>query len=205
MPDPLGSIEFTWPFMVGFVIAYFIGSVSFGLVLTKLAGLGDIRSIGSGNIGATNVLRTGNKKLAAATLLLDGAKGAVAVLIAQEFGPDMAVLAATGAIIGHCFPVWLAFKGGKGVATAIGIWLALAPLVGVSMIASWLLIAFIFRISSLSALVAMLVAPLVAWQLEGPQFAEVGAFIAVLVWYRHRENIVRLLRGEESRISFKKS
>ncbi len=119
MPDPLGSFAYTWPFYAAGVFGYLLGSIPFGLILTKLAGLGDIRAIGSGNIGATNVLRTGNKKLAVATLILDGAKGAVAVLIAGIYGTDIAVLAAGGAMLGHCFPVWLKFKGGKGVATGL--------------------------------------------------------------------------------------
>jgi len=200
MPDPMGSLAFTWPFYAGFALAYLLGSIPFGLVLTRLAGLGDIRSIGSGNIGATNVLRTGRKGLAAATLVLDGAKGAVAVLVAAQFGPDMAVLAAGGALLGHCFPVWLKFKGGKGVATAIGIWLALSWPVGMIAIGTWLLVAAVFRYSSLAALIAVAVAPLAAWQIDGPQFAELGAFMAVLIWIRHHENIARLLRGQESRI-----
>jgi glycerol-3-phosphate acyltransferase PlsY len=202
MPDPMGSFAYTWPFYAGFALAYLLGSIPFGLVLTRLAGLGDIRSIGSGNIGATNVLRTGNKKLAAATLILDGAKGAVAVLIAWQFGPDMAVLAAAGAILGHCFPVWLRFKGGKGVATTVGTWLALSWPVGLIVCASWLVVAAVTRYSSLAALIALALAPVAAWHFEGPQFAELGAFIAVLVWIRHHENIRRLLRGQEGRISF---
>lgn len=202
MPDPMGGLAYTWPFYAGFALAYLLGSIPFGLVLTRLAGLGDIRAIGSGNIGATNVLRTGRKGLAGATLLLDGCKGAVAVLIAAWFGPDMAVLAAAGAILGHCFPVWLKFKGGKGVATTLGTWLALSWPVGLVACGVWLATAVIFRYSSVSALLAIAVAPLAAWHFEGPQFAELGIFIAVLVWIRHHENIRRLLRGEESRISF---
>ena len=202
MPDPMGGLAFTWPFYAGFALAYLLGSIPFGLVLTRLAGLGDIRAIGSGNIGATNVLRTGRKSLAAATLLLDGGKGAVAVLIAARYGPDMAVLAAAGAILGHCFPVWLRFKGGKGVATTLGIWLALSWPVGLIACAVWLVVAVVFRYSSLSALLAVAAAPLAAWRFEGPQFAELGVFIAVLVWIRHHENIRRLLRGQESRINF---
>jgi len=198
MPDPMD----TWPLLAGFALAYLLGSIPFGLVLTRLAGLGDIRSIGSGNIGATNVLRTGNKKLAAATLILDGAKGAVAVLIARQFAPDLVVLAAAGAILGHCFPVWLKFKGGKGVATTIGTWLALSWPVGLIVCALWLAVAAVFRYSSLAALVALALAPLAAWRLDGPLYAELGVFIAVLVWIRHHENIRRLLRGQEGRISF---
>lgn len=201
MPDPLGSFAFTWPFYAAFALAYLLGSIPFGLVLTRLAGLGDIRAIGSGNIGATNVLRTGRKGLAAATLLLDGAKGAVAVLIAARFGPDMAVLAAAGALLGHCFPVWLRFNGGKGVATTVGIWLGLSWPVGLIACGIWLAVAGVSRYSSLAALLAIAAAPLAAWKLEGPQFAELGAFVAVVVWIRHHQNIRRLLRGEEGRIN----
>jgi len=202
MPDPMGDFAYTWPFYAGFALAYLLGSIPFGLVLTRIAGLGDIRAIGSGNIGATNVLRTGRKGLAAATLLLDGAKGAVAVLVAARFGPDMAVLAAAGVILGHCFPVWLKFKGGKGVATTLGAWLALSWPVGLIACAVWLAVAAVFRYSSLAAMLAIAAAPLAAWRIDGPQFAELGVFIAVLVWIRHHENIRRLLRGEEGRISF---
>lgn len=204
MPDPMGSIEFTWPFYVGFLLAYLAGSVPFGLVLTRFAGLGDIRSIGSRNIGATNVLRTGRKGLAAATLLLDGGKGLVAVAVAWQFGSDMAVLAAVGAILGHCFPIWLRFNGGKGVATAIGVWLALIPNVGVIVCGLWLVIAFVFRYSSVASLVAMAAAPFLAWHLEGPQFAQAGGAIAAIIWLRHHQNIRRLLKGEETKISFKR-
>ena len=205
MPDPLGSFAYTWPFYAAFALAYLLGSIPFGLVLTRIAGLGDIRKIGSGNIGATNVLRTGRKGLAAATLLLDGGKGAVAVLIAARFGPDTAVLAAGGVLLGHCFPVWLKFKGGKGVATALGAWLALSWPVGLIACGTWLLVAAALRYSSLAALVAIAAAPVAAWWIAGPQIAEVGAFIAVLVWIRHHQNIARLLRGEESRIKLGRS
>ena len=205
MPDPLGSFAYTWPFYAAFALAYLLGSIPFGFVLTRIAGLGDIRKIGSGNIGATNVLRTGRKGLAAATLLLDGGKGAVAVLIAARFGPDTAVLAAGGVLLGHCFPVWLKFKGGKGVATALGAWLALSWPVGLIACGTWLLVAAALRYSSLAALVAIAAAPVAAWWIAGPQIAEVGAFIAVLVWIRHHQNIARLLRGEESRIKLGRS
>ena len=151
------------------------------------------------------MLRTGRKGLAAATLLLDGGKGAVAVLIAARFGPDTAVLAAGGVLLGHCFPVWLKFKGGKGVATALGAWLALSWPVGLIACGTWLLVAAALRYSSLAALVAIAAAPVAAWWIAGPQIAEVGAFIAVLVWIRHHQNIARLLRGEESRIKLGRS
>ncbi len=180
---------------------YLLGSVPFGMVLTHLAGLGDIRSIGSGNIGATNVLRTGNKGLAAATLLLDGGKGAAAVLLAGLLGGDVAPLAAAaGAMLGHSFPVWLGFRGGKGVATALGILLALAWPVGVAACLVWLVTAKLFRISSLAALVAIGTSPLVAWAVVGPRLAVAAAFIALLVTIRHHANLGRLLRGEEPRI-----
>jgi glycerol-3-phosphate acyltransferase PlsY len=182
-----------------------LGSIPFGLVLTKLAGLGDIRNIGSGNIGATNVLRTGKRSLAAATLFLDGAKGAVAVLIAGAIGnQDIAILAGGGAMLGHCFPVWLRFKGGKGVATALGILLAIAWPVGLLACLTWLVVAFVFRYSSAAALVALALSPIYAWFLADPQRAVLAALIAVLVWIRHHENIRRLLKGEESKINLSK-
>ena len=148
MPDPI-SWNFAWPYLLGALIAgYIIGSLPFGLLLTKLAGLGDIRSIGSGNIGTTNVLRTGRKDLALFTLVLDGGKGAAAVFIAGYFfGPDSALMAGLGSVIGHLFPVWLRFKGGKGVATTLGVVLALHFLVGVAACATWLVVALAFRYS----------------------------------------------------------
>ncbi|HLI14254.1 MAG TPA: glycerol-3-phosphate 1-O-acyltransferase PlsY [Alphaproteobacteria bacterium] len=200
MPSPLGDFSYTWPFLVAAIAGYLLGSIPFGLVLTRLAGLGDIRRIGSGNIGATNVLRTGNKALAALTLLLDGSKGAVAVLVAAEMGPDMAVLAGAGAVLGHLFPVWLRFKGGKGVATGLGVLLASAFPAGLAACATWLAAAALFRYSSLAALLAFLLSPLYAWLLADPQQAQLAAFIALLVWLRHHANIRRLIRGEEPKI-----
>lgn len=201
MPDLLGGFEFTWPYYLGALVGYLLGSIPFGLVLTKLAGLGDIRRIGSGNIGATNVLRTGHKGLAAATLLLDGGKGALAVLAGGAwFGPDMAIMAGGGAMLGHLFPVWLKFKGGKGVATTLGILLALAWPVGVLACLTWLVVAVLFRYSSLSALVATAAAVGYAAWLGTRQEAEFALFLAVLVWFSHRANIRRLLRGEEPKI-----
>jgi len=182
------------------VIAYLIGSIPFGLLLTRAAGLGDIRKVGSGNIGATNVLRTGNKGLAALTLVLDGAKGAVAVLLALRYGPEMGVIAAALAVIGHVFPVWLKFKGGKGVATAIGVLLGLAWPVGLLVCGTWLLVAAVFRYSSLASLVSLAAAPAYAWYLAGPQRVELAIFVAALVWLRHHQNIRRLLKGEEPKI-----
>jgi glycerol-3-phosphate acyltransferase PlsY len=185
---------------------YLLGSIPFGLILTRMAGLGDIRSIGSGNIGATNVLRTGNKKLALATLLLDGAKGAVAVFLARWFflDPLLPVIAGAAAFVGHIFPVWLKFKGGKGVATALGTWLALAWPIGVLACLTWLIIAVIFRYSSLSALLAVALAPVFAIWLGNPALILFGVFVAILCWIRHHENIRRLLKGEEPKIGKKK-
>ena len=203
MPGFFASIAMGWPYLLAVMLAgYLLGSIPFGLILTRLAGLGDIRQIGSGNIGATNVLRTGNKALAAATLLLDGAKGAVAVLLAQRlYGPDAAIVAGAGAFLGHLFPVWLKFRGGKGVATTIGIFLAIAWPVGVIACAVWLLVALLFRYSSLAALIAVAAAPVAAWFLANHQTAGLSLFLAVVVWQRHHENIGRLLTGRESRIS----
>jgi acyl phosphate:glycerol-3-phosphate acyltransferase len=193
---------------------YLCGSVPFGLIITRLAGTRDIRSIGSGNIGATNVLRTGRKGLAAATLVGDALKGTFAVLaIYYYYGPeyryfahDLAIPAAFGAFLGHLFPVWLGFKGGKGVATSGGILIAYAWPVGLVAFATWLGLAFLTRYSSLAALVAALLSPLYAWLLIGdPQTTQVVALLAVLVVLRHHANIRRLLKGEESKIRLSKS
>ncbi|WP_026871504.1 glycerol-3-phosphate 1-O-acyltransferase PlsY [Inquilinus limosus] len=203
-----------WALVAAAVLGYLLGSIPFGLVLTRAAGLGDIRSIGSGNIGATNVLRTGHKGLALATLLLDGGKGAIAVLVAGLFDPLLAVLAGGGAMLGHLFPVWLGFKGGKGVATALGTLLAIMWPVGVLCCLVWLVMAFLFRYSSLASLTATAAAPVLAWALSGvPVFgtvwtdlprAALALFIAVLVFIRHDGNIRRLLRGDEPKIGQKK-
>jgi glycerol-3-phosphate acyltransferase PlsY len=204
MPHPLGDFSLTWPFLAAAVIAYLLGSIPFGLVLTRVAGYGDIRAIGSGNIGATNVLRTGNKKLALLTLVLDCAKGAVAVLVGRQFGPDITVIAAAAVFLGHLFPVWLGFRGGKGVATAGGVLLALAWPVGLLAAATWLVVAFVLRYSSLAALAACVAAVVVGWWLTDPQRAELITFVAVLVVVRHHANIRRLLRGEEGKIKLRK-
>lgn len=206
MPDPI-SWGFVWPYLLAALLGgYLLGAVPFGLLLTRMAGLGDVRNIGSGNIGATNVLRTGHKGLAAATLLLDAGKGAAAVLIAQLWGPDMALAAALGAVVGHLFPVWLGFKGGKGVATTLGVLLALSPLLGASSCALWLLVAAVFRYSSLAALVAVGAAPLLSWFLLGDlQMVQLTGLLAILVWLRHYQNIRRLLTGQESRIGRNKA
>ena len=200
MPDPLGNIAFTWPFYAGGVIAYLIGALPMGLIVARLFKLGDLRRIGSGNIGATNVLRTGNKAAAALTLLLDGGKGAVAVVIAQRFGPDMAVIAAGAVVVGHIAPVWLLFKGGKGVATTLGVLLAIAWPVGLIACGLWLAVAGLFRYSSLAALIAICGAPGFALVFDMPQIAWLAGFLAVIVTLRHGGNIVRLARGREPRI-----
>ena len=204
MPDPI-SWEFAWPYLVAALFGgYLPGSVPFGLVLTKLAGLGDLRGIGSGNIGATNVLRSGRKDLAAATLVLDGGKGAAAVLIGWIWGPDTALMAGLGAMLGHLFPVWLRFKGGKGIATAFGVLLAIAWPVGLACGLIWLSLAFAFRISSLAAVLTTLAAPPLAWFLTADlQIVQFMAILAVLVLYKHASNIRRLLKGEEPKIGRK--
>jgi acyl phosphate:glycerol-3-phosphate acyltransferase len=189
-------------------VGYLCGSIPFGLILTRLAGTQDIRSIGSGNIGATNVLRTGHKGLAAATLLGDALKGAAAVLLVywyygrdyQYYGHELAIPAALGAFLGHLFPVWLKFKGGKGVATYIGILLALAWPVAIIFCLVWLAVAAITRYSSLAALVASAVAPGVAWWLGYAPEAALLAVLTAMLWIMHRGNIARLLRGAEGKI-----
>jgi acyl phosphate:glycerol-3-phosphate acyltransferase len=182
------------------VVGYLLGSIPFGLLLTRMTGKGDIRTIGSGNIGATNVLRTGSKGLAALTLLLDGGKGAVAALVMGHWGSDYALLAGLFAVIGHDFPIWLKFQGGKGVATTIGVLLALAWPVGLIACGVWLATALIFRISSLAALVALAASPLLmVWLADGSR-AVIAALLALLAFARHHANIRRLLKGEEPKI-----
>ena len=186
------------------LLGYLIGSIPFGLLLTKAAGLGDVRQQGSGNIGATNVLRTGNKKVAAATLLLDLAKGFVPVALAGAIWGEVAMAFAAGAaVIGHCYPVWLGFKGGKGVATNAGVCFGLAWPIGLVYAAVWLGVLAGFRISSLAGLCAVVAAAAAAPLFGYPQFFPVLAAIAVLVIYLHRANIARLLKGEEPKVGGK--
>ncbi|SIT04997.1 glycerol-3-phosphate 1-O-acyltransferase PlsY [Paracoccus saliphilus] len=183
------------------VLGYLIGSIPFGMVIARVMGLGDLRQIGSGNIGATNVLRTGNKPAALATLLLDSGKGAIAVLLARYFAGDVAAMLAGGAaFLGHCFPVWLGFRGGKGVATFLGTLIALHWPLGLGACAIWLLTAIISRISSLSALMAAAFAPVLAWAMGRSDLILVCLFIAALIFIRHKTNITRLLDGSEPRI-----
>jgi glycerol-3-phosphate acyltransferase PlsY len=195
-------------YVIAAFVGYLLGSIPFGLLITQGAGLGDIRKVGSGNIGATNVLRTGRRELAAATQVLDAAKGAAAVLIARYFwGNDAALIAGVLAFLGHCFPVWLNFKGGKGVAVFIGILLGLAWPVGIIFCLVWLVIAFAQRYSSLAALTAAVTAPIFAYvvglydaAVDGPKLAAVTAVLALILVYNHRANIGRLLSNTEPKI-----
>ena len=189
---------------VAFILGYLLGSIPFGVVLTKLAGTPDLRSIGSGNIGATNVLRTGRKGLAAATLLCDMLKGTAAVIISGYYGgPDAAMLAALGAFLGHLFPVWLKFRGGKGVAVYIGVLIGLFWPAAVVFCVIWLSTAFTSRYSSLAALVASFVTPIFLWWFGHPALAALFAVLTLLLFYMHRENIARLQAGTEGRIGEK--
>jgi len=229
MPDPI-SWAYSWPYLLGALAGgYLLGAIPFGLVLVRLAGLGDVRTIGSGNIGATNVLRTGRKDLAFATVLLDSGKGAAAVLLAALWGHEAAVLAAVGSFLGHLYPVWLGFKGGKGVATTLGILLAISWPVGLAACLTWLAVAVLFRISSLSSLMSMVAATgYAAWLgwLQGagrvtgawappglagetvqaavhPTLWQPVLLLSVFVFLKHRANIARLFRGTEPRIGRK--
>ncbi|AKO95700.1 acyl-phosphate glycerol 3-phosphate acyltransferase [Marinovum algicola DG 898] len=186
------------------LIGYLLGSVPFGLVIARLLGLGDLRKIGSGNIGATNVLRTGNRPAALATLILDSFKGAIAVLIARWLAAeDAAQLAGLMAFLGHCFPIWLGFRGGKGVATFLGLLLGLAFPLGLAACATWAAGAALTRISSASALLAAALAPAWAWGLGYPSMVALCLVLAAIVWGRHHANIRRILKGEEPRIGKK--
>ena len=195
------TLAYLWPAVVGFLL----GSIPFGLLLTRAAGLGDIRKVGSGNIGATNVLRTGNKKLAAATLLLDALKGLAPVLVFNLlWGPVPAAAAAAGAVLGHMFPPWLGFKGGKGVATTLGVLIGLSWLLGAITCALWLVLAALFRYSSLAALFGIVIGAIAAWILvDWPAAAAITALVP-LVWVRHHANIRRLLDGTEPKIGQRK-
>ena len=190
--------------VIGLVGGYAIGSIPFGLVFTKFTNVPDIRTIGSGNIGATNVLRTGRKDLALLTLVCDSGKGAFAVVVLGLLNPFAAVGAMLGAVLGHLYPIWLKFKGGKGVATTFGALLALMPVVGVLTCCTWLVVALLYRISSLSALIAVAVAPFFAGLVYGDLYACVTILIAGLIWFKHRENIQRLIQGLEPKIGSKK-
>ena len=191
-------------FIIAITLGYFLGSIPFGLFISKLGGQGDVREIGSGNIGATNVLRTGRKDLAALTLLFDGGKAAISALVIHHFfGAPYHLIAAASALIGHCFPVWLGFKGGKGVATFFGALLATAWPVGLIAAGTWLVIALAFKMSSMAALWAAGTAPLVAFYLGYTDVAVMAIFIAIVIFIRHRENIGRIAKGKETKIGQK--
>lgn len=201
MPDMTSSLTIL---ILWGAIGYLLGSIPSGIILSRMMNLGDLRAIGSGNIGATNVLRTGNKKAAALTVLFDGGKGAVAVLLARAMaGEDAAQLAGLMAFLGHCFPVWLQFKGGKGVATFIGLMLALAWPVGLAACATWLVIAVLFRYSSLAALMAAGMSPVWASLLGKGEMFFLGIALALLIYWRHWDNIRRLSKGTETKIGQK--
>jgi glycerol-3-phosphate acyltransferase PlsY len=190
--------------LIAFVVGYLLGSIPFGLIFTRLAGTQDLRSIGSGSIGATNVLRTGRKGLAAATVICDALKGTAAVIVASYFGgADAAIVAAVGAFLGHLFPVWLDFKGGKGVATYIGVLIGLFWPAAIAFCAIWLVVAVITRYSSASALVASLAIPALFWWLGHPALALLFAALTLMLWLMHRANIARLMAGTESKIGAK--
>ncbi len=192
--------------LAALALGYFLGAIPFGLLFSHLSGAGDVRKIGSGNIGATNVLRTGKKWAAAATLLCDGGKGALAVVAARHaFAPGAEIFAALAAVLGHLFPVWLGFKGGKGVATFLGIVIALYWPMGLLVAATWLAAAIVWRISSLSALIAIALSPVYFFAFGQRDYVPLAVLLAALICFMHRENIRRLLRGEEPRIGSKKS
>ena len=190
--------------IIAAVVGYLLGSIPFGLLLTKAAGMGDIRTMGSGNIGATNVLRTGNKWLALATLLLDAGKGALAVFAAREIAPDASLIAAASAFFGHLYPMWLNFRGGKGVAVFLGIALAINIGLGAVCCGVWLLTGLLFRYSSVAALAAAAIAPVYAMAILRPfEIAVLFLLLALMIFQRHSSNIRRLLRGEEPKIGQK--
>ncbi len=204
MPDPI-NLQMVLPYYaLALAGGYLCGSIPFGLLIARWGGAGDIRSIGSGNIGATNVLRTGRKDLAALTLLFDALKGALPVLVAARYHPDLMVLAGGGAFLGHLFPVWLGFKGGKGVAVAFGTLLALSWPCGLLCLATWIATAAATRMSSLAALYTASLAPFYFWLLA-PTTAEFVSIMAVVVWLSHRANVQRIWAGTESRIGASKA
>ena len=182
------------------IVAYLAGSIPFGLILVNITGAGNLREIGSGNIGATNVLRTGHKNIAIATLILDCGKGGVTVIVAQSHGLDLAVIAGVCSVVGHIFPIWLKFRGGKGVATVLGVLLAIAWQVGLTAVATWLIIAAIFRYSSLAAILALTLSTVYAWYLPDTNVSIMTTLIAGLSILRHKENMWRLIKGNESKI-----
>ena len=186
------------------IIAYLAGSIPFGLILVNITGAGNLREIGSGNIGATNVLRTGHKNIAIATLILDCGKGGVTVIVAQSHGLDLAVIAGVCSVVGHIFPIWLKFRGGKGVATVLGVLLAIAWQVGLTAVATWLIIAAIFRYSSLAAILALTLSTVYAWYLPDTNVSIMTTLIAGLSILRHKENMWRLIKGKESKIKLGK-
>ena len=186
------------------IIAYLAGSIPFGLILVNITGAGNLREIGSGNIGATNVLRTGHKNIAIATLILDCSKGGVTVIVAQSYGLDLAVISGVCSVVGHIFPIWLKFRGGKGVATVLGVLLAIAWQVGLTAVATWLIIAAIFRYSSLAAILALTLSTVYAWYLPDTNVSIMTTLIAGLSILRHKENIWRLIKGKESKIKLGK-
>jgi acyl phosphate:glycerol-3-phosphate acyltransferase len=203
--EPIAASAWGWPLLLALLAGYLAGSIPFGLIVTRMAGAGDIRAIGSGNIGATNVLRTGRKGLALATLLCDAAKGALPVLLAAVwFGRDIALVVGLGAVLGHCFPAWLKFKGGKGVATAAGVVLALSPLTLLAALLVFLAAVIATRFVSLGSVLASVTSALVAYAIGDPQAALLFALIGIIIILKHHQNIGRLVRGEENKVSFSK-
>ena len=190
-------------YVLAILFGYLLGSIPFGVVMARLGGLGDLRKIGSGNIGATNVLRTGNKGLAALTLILDALKGTAAVVIAGFWGPDLALLAGLSAFLGHIYPVWLGFRGGKGVATYLGVLAPVAWPAALAFAAAWLIVAAVTRYSSLAALVATVAAPLTLFWLGYVDGAVLFGLMTLVIYFKHAQNIARLLKGTESRIGSK--
>lgn len=207
VPVPQGIESLPFMPLVAFVasygLGYLLGSIPFGLILTRLCGLGDIRKVGSGNIGATNVLRTGRKGLAALTLLLDALKGAAAVMIGQYFSPLFGLIAGIAALLGHAYPVWLNYKGGKGVATGFGVSLAVSPPLGLAVGFTWAVVLLIVRYSSLAALSAALMAPVYAWVFDRHDLVPFFVAAGALVWWRHRQNIKQLIDGTEPVVEFR--